>query len=111
MWARSRSSRCTSGPTSTTGSPSSSAASTTAQPVASLAYRVRLTVTVPSNSTCIGAGDVSRRGGDRGTVVTKMAQNAPPTEKLDRATIVIASVVVVGAIMSILDTTIVNVAL
>ena len=42
-----------------------------------------------------------------------MEQNAPPTEshKLDRGIIVIASVVVIGAIMSILDTTIVNVAL
>jgi MFS family permease len=38
-----------------------------------------------------------------------MAQNAP--EKLDRQIIVISSVVVVGAIMSILDTTIVNVGL
>jgi len=38
-----------------------------------------------------------------------MAQKAP--EKLDREIIVIASVVVVGAIVSILDTTIVNVAL
>ncbi|HUO69227.1 MAG TPA: DHA2 family efflux MFS transporter permease subunit [Solirubrobacteraceae bacterium] len=38
-----------------------------------------------------------------------MAQAAP--EKLDREIIVIASVVVVGAVMSILDTTIVNVAL
>jgi EmrB/QacA subfamily drug resistance transporter len=38
-----------------------------------------------------------------------MAQPAP--EKLDREIIVISSVVVVGAIMSILDTTIVNVAL
>jgi len=38
-----------------------------------------------------------------------MAQKAP--EKLDREIIVIASVVVVGAIMSIVDTTIVNVAL
>jgi EmrB/QacA subfamily drug resistance transporter len=40
-----------------------------------------------------------------------MAQTAPALEKLDREIIVIASVVVVGAIMSILDTTIVNVAL
>jgi hypothetical protein len=38
-----------------------------------------------------------------------MAQTAP--DKLDREIIVIASVVVIGAIMSILDTTIVNVAL
>jgi EmrB/QacA subfamily drug resistance transporter len=38
-----------------------------------------------------------------------MAQSAP--DKLDRQIIVIASVVVIGAIMSILDTTIVNVAL
>src|ERR1022692_4644705 len=38
-----------------------------------------------------------------------MSRSAP--EKLDREIIVIASVVVVGAIMSILDTTIVNVAL
>src|ERR1700760_1602671 len=39
-----------------------------------------------------------------------MAQSRS-TDKLDRQIIVIASVVVVGAIMSILDTTIVNVAL
>jgi len=39
-----------------------------------------------------------------------MAQS-PSTDKLDRQIIVIASVVVVGAIMSILDTTIVNVGL
>ena len=38
-----------------------------------------------------------------------MARTAP--EKLDRGIIIIASVVVVGAIMSILDTTIVNVGL
>jgi EmrB/QacA subfamily drug resistance transporter len=39
-----------------------------------------------------------------------MARPAP-TEKLDRAIVLVASVVVLGAIMSILDTTIVNVAL
>jgi EmrB/QacA subfamily drug resistance transporter len=35
----------------------------------------------------------------------------PPPEKLDRSILIVASVVIVGAIMSILDTTIVNVAL
>jgi EmrB/QacA subfamily drug resistance transporter len=42
-------------------------------------------------------------------VITEMARTA--RDKLDRDIIIVASVVVVGAIMSILDTTIVNVAL
>src|SRR6202050_5570201 len=40
-----------------------------------------------------------------------MAQSGASSDKLDRGILIIASVVVVGAIMSILDTTIVNVAL
>ncbi len=39
------------------------------------------------------------------------ATAAPPREALDRATLVVAGVVILGAVMSILDATIVNVAI
>ena len=77
-------------------------------PSSSLAKRVRRTVT-SSSKRSLTRRDVSRRrsrcryGGYR--------DGTSPSDKLDRGIIVIASVVVVGAIMSILDTTIVNVAL
>ncbi len=56
-----------------------------------------------------GANRTPRAGRD--TVYGMAASRNQPTEALDRETLVVAGVVMLGAVMSILDTTVVNVAI